>query len=248
MHRINCRHRFWLAVAAFLGLGSAVHAQPVTQCVDDVTTLTAQGEARIERPATHVDIHARFMERAQTSAAASNALEARFGPLLDRLRARTEKPMRLVAANASITPQWRYDDGDRTLAGFVATRMLRLTDVPVDEAGAWMQTLTDAEPDSLSLENYTARPEGGADAHPALAAAIRNARTRAETMADALGQSIGEALCIHEVSAPSPRPMRSATLAATGPDDATREPSIEPDTVIDHARVTVVFFLEPPSA
>lgn len=244
MHPITRLSRFALTFMAVLSLIGAVHAQPVTQCVDDATTLTVHGDARIERPATHVDIHARFMAREETSAAASNALETRFGPLLDRLRARTEKPIRLVAANAAIRPRWRHDDGDRTLAGFAATRTLRLTDVPVDQAGAWMQTLTDAEADSLSLENYTAQTEAGADAYPALAAAVRDARTRAEAMAEASGQSIGEVLCLHEVEAPSPRPMRSTTLAANGTGEATREPSIEPDTVVEQARVTAVFALK----
>lgn len=244
MHHITRLSRFPLTLMALLSLISAVHAQPATQCVDDTATLTARGEARIERTATHVEIHARLMAHGQSSAAASDALEARFGPLLDRLRTRTEKPVRLVAATVSITPQWRYEDGDRTLTGFMATRTLRLTDVPVNRAGAWLQTLTDAEADALSLRNYTARPEDGTDAYPALAAAVTDARSRAQAMAEASGQAIGEALCIHEVDAPSPRPMRSATLAANGSGDAARGPAIEPDTVIDHARVTVVFALE----
>ena len=237
-------YRIPIAFIVALGAISIAHAQPALQCVEDVTTLTAHGEAHVERAATHVDIRSRFIERAQTSAAASEALQARFGPLLDELRDRVEPPMRVVAADASITPQWRYDDGERNLVGFTTARMLRLNDVPVGEAGAWMQTLTDAQPDSLALENYTARSGTDADAHPALAAAVTNARSRADTMAAAIDQSIGEALCIHEMEAPSPRPVRAEALSATGPGRDGGTPSIEPGMVTDHARVTVVFSLE----
>ena len=237
-------YRIPIAFIVALGAISIAHAQPALQCVEDVRTLTAHGEAHVERAATHVDIRSRFIERAQTSAAASEALQARFGPLLDELRDRVEPPMRVVAANAAITPQWRYDDGERNLVGFTAARMLRLNDVPVDEAGAWMETLTNAQPDSLALENYTAQTGREDNADPALAAAIRNARSRAETMAQTIGQPIGEALCIHEMEAPSPGPVRAQALSATGPGRDGGTPSIEPGTVTDHARVTVVFSLE----
>ncbi|GEM_PF-6752238 len=117
-------YRIPIAFIVALGAISIAHAQPALQCVEDVTTLTAHGEAHVERAATRVDIRSRFIERAQTSAAAS------------------------------------------------------------------------------------------------------------------------EALCIHEMEAPSPRPVRAEALSATGPGRDGGTPSIEPGMVTDHARVTVVFSLE----
>ena len=235
-----------LSVACFscaAGLAAFSATAAASACVEDTPTVTATGEATIEMPAETVDIQASYQEQAKSSAAASRALERDFGPLLDDIRSDLPDGVALEAATVRIQPHWTYNDGERDLMFYSATRSLNLNEVPVDKAGEWVEVLSESDPNTLSLRNYQANTER--NPHPALSAAVENARDKAATMAGTVGQGIDHALCITDHRVTRPQPIRAEAMtrglqanAASAP-----TPEIEPGSVSYNATVEVVFEL-----
>lgn len=235
-----------LSVACFscaAGLAAFTTNAAASACVEDVPSVTATGEATIELPAETVDIQATYQEQAKSSAAASRALEREFGPLLDDIRADLPVGVDLEAATVRIQPHWNYHDGERDLMYYSATRSLNLAGVPVDAAGEWVQALTESDPNTLNLRNYQADTEG--NPHPALHAAVENARDKAATMAGAVGQGIDHALCMTDHQVTRPQPLRAKALGESLQANAAgaQPPEIEPGAVSYNATVEVVFEL-----
>lgn len=228
------------AVAALIAFAVSSSAQSAS-CLEDVASVTVMGEATIQKPATHVDIRASFTEIADTASEASDRVERRFSPLLTDLKDRLPSDIEIEADGFSVSPKWHYHNGKRTIEEYSANHRLRLKSIPVESAGQWMREITDANPSRFQLTNYQASPDG--NKHPAIEAAVSDARSKAEAMTERLGQSIGPAVCISQVTAPQARPMQVDTMElSASAKSAQREPlSIEAGVVSFSARVEVSF-------
>lgn len=109
-------------------------------CVTETSVITVKGEARLEVPATTVDIRASYLARETTSREALSSLERTFSPLLTDLKAFLPEIIGLQASTVSVRPQWRHLDGMRKIAYYQASRDLILSDVPVDRVGEWINS------------------------------------------------------------------------------------------------------------
>lgn len=229
------RRHFILAGLVALGLAQPLAADSWAPKAH----LKTQGEAKITLEADRVDLHASFQYEHQDSRLAMQELESRFGNLLRTLRRQLPEEARLEAGQAQIHPQQERQDGRWQLVGYRATRDLKILDLPVEKTGEWIEKILQGEPDQLGPLHYHST-ETASHRNPALQAAIEDAKAKAEIMASSLGQTLGRALQVEEISSPGIQP-RSAVMTAARADDAT--PEMEPGLVEVSARVRVVFEL-----
>ena len=236
-------------VLGLLALGAAATAEAGESCVENTPALTVQAQAVVEQTATTIDLSAVYRAEGEAAAAATERLEGRVGPLLETLREATEDEAPALRAEAlRVVPRWERRAPEKTtrrqIAAYIATRRVSLEGVDIAEAGEWVRRLNAADPHRLDLRNPQADLDEG-PSHPALSAAVEKARAKAEVMAEALGQSVGAALCVHEQS-DSPgavRPLGVQHDGAMMTRDGASEPDLEPGQITHHARVEVVFAL-----
>ena len=231
-----------LSIAATV-LGTALILPSVAlgaSCVSDQPSITVEGQGRVEQTATHIDIRATFTERRDSSQAAVEALQTTFEPIYNRLKADLADDG-LRSDRLDIRPiMSRDENGDRSVEAFRASHTLTLVEVPIAEAGERVEQLSQADVSRLSINNESA-PDNPPIEHEALTLAVENARERAGTLATALGQPVGEALCVNTTArgTPTPRASRAEAMVA----DAASAMKVEPGTLTSQAVVEVVFSL-----
>jgi hypothetical protein len=128
------------------------------------------------------------------------------------------------------------DDG-RHIEGYAASSSVFVKVENLDRAGPIVDAAVGAGANTVygpSLE----RSDADELARDALAAAVADARAKAETLAEAAGGSLGQVLAVAESSASTPMPYDRA-FAETAAADV----SIEPGRQEFHATVTVTFEL-----
>ncbi|SFB85765.1 hypothetical protein SAMN05660443_0569 [Marinospirillum celere] len=201
--------------------------------------LKTQGEAKITLQADRIDIHANFSSEHQDSRLALQELESRFGNLLRNLRRQLPDEARLEAGQVRVHPKQQRRDESWQIVGYTATRDLKILDLPVEMAGEWIEKISQGEPTQLGPLHYHST-ETASQRNPALQAAIEDAQAKAEIMASTLGQTLGKALQVEEVSGPGIQP-RSAVMSATSARESA--PVMEPGLVEISAQVRVVFEL-----
>lgn len=202
--------------------------------------LEVQGESRLTLQADRVDINATFSAEHRDSRLAMQELENQFGNLLRTLRSQVPDGARLEAGQVRIHPRHTQRGDTWQISGYVASRDLKLVDLPVAEAGQWVERITDGRPSQFGPIHY--RSSQASDSrNPALEAALKDAQDKASIMAASLGQNLGRALQVKEISSPGVQP-RMAVMAA---DSARMEsaPELEPGLIETSARVQVVFEL-----
>ena len=228
-----------IAAALLTGLPAIGSA---AACGDNQNGVRTQAQGQIERTATHLDIRSSFQSRADTPDKAMTALESRFAPVLEASRESDLGSGRVEADQVRIRPRFSHqDNGVRRVSGYSASRTITLARLPVEQAGHWIEQFAEAGVSNLSIENNRALTDEPIGAE-ALALAVESARDKAQAMAAALDQSIGDAMCIETLSRAT-APARDRVMAASA--SAAPAPSIEPGQVSATARVEVVFALNP---
>ena len=223
------------AAMAFSPLASA-------QCVDNQPSITVEGQGIVEQTATHTDISATFTAQRKTSAKAVAALEERFNPVLADIRSDLPDD-RIQTDQLNIRPlSARNDDGYRYIKSFRVSHTLTLSEIPLPEAGEWVQRLS-TKVSRLSLVNESA-PDNPPIENEALTRAVGNARDRAATLANALGQDVGRALCVDTTArtTPTPRAARAQTESMVA--DTASAMKVTGSSLRSSATVTVTFALE----
>jgi uncharacterized protein YggE len=130
--------------------------------------------------------------------------------------------------------QRRSDDG-QTVLGYDASSSVRATLPSIADAGTIIDGAVNAGADSVDGPSLTLSNERALE-RKALAAAIGDARARAQALADAAGLSVGTIASIAEDGAATPVPFAAKSDAATA-----SAPPIEPGTQEVDASVSVTF-------
>ena len=206
--------------------------------------IEVQGEARLSLEADLVNIHASFSTENRDSQLAIQDLEQDFGLLLRDLKRQVPKGARLEAGQITIYPRRTQHKDAWQITGYTASRDLKLIDLPVAEAGKWIEKITDGKPSQLGPINYHSS-QSSQSRNPALEGALKDAQEKAQLMAKSLGQNLGRALQIQETSSPrvalsvaAPRMMMAADSA-----NESITPELAPGKVEASARVRVIFEL-----
>jgi uncharacterized protein YggE len=162
-------------------------------------------------------------------------------PLVEELRGSLPEGAELQARSLAVAPQYRWNEGERSLEGYQATRSIQLMALPVAELGEWTSRLSEKNPQRLSVTNFRLR-EGDTAEQQALARAFRSARRRAQALAESAGRELGQTLSIQEQQVSQPGPHRM--MAADAREGAREADEFEAGHVQAQADVRVTFALE----
>ena len=199
------------------------------------------GSGEVSLAAELADLHLGFEATGGKASEASDRLRDKVNPLVGELREGLPEGAELQARSLRVSPQFRWDEGERHLEGYRATRSIHLLALPVEELGEWTVRLSETNPQRLSITNFRLAESDTAE-QKALARAFRNARRRAESLADSAGRELGQTLAIEEqqISRPGPRPMMASAASERGGE----ADAFEAGRVSAQADVRVTFELE----
>lgn len=234
MRLINYRHLLTGLLAVLLS--TSLHAQSWAP----TPHLEVQGEARLNLEADLVNIQASFTAENQDSQLAIQDLEQDFKLLLRDLSRQVPEGARLEAGQISIYPRRIQRNDTWQIAGYTASRDLKLIDLPVAQAGKWVEKIAAGKPSQLGPLHYHSS-QASQSRNPALTAALKDAQEKAQLMASSLGHKLGRALQVQEISSPRVGAQRMLMAA-----DAANESAVlvlAPGTVEASANVHVVFEL-----
>lgn len=202
--------------------------------------LQVEGEARLSLEADLVDISASFTAEHQDSQLAIQTLEQDFKLLLRNLDRQVPKGARLEAGQITIYPRRAQRNDSWQITGYTASRDLKLLDLPVAEAGQWIEKITAGKPSQLGPMQYHSS-QASKSRNPALQAALKDAQDKALLMANSLEQNLGRALEVQEISSPQVGAQRM--LMASDAVNEASAPVLAPGKVEATARVRVIFEL-----
>ncbi|NUP12540.1 MAG: SIMPL domain-containing protein [Polyangiaceae bacterium] len=211
------------------GVGPASPSAPA----DAGIVVSGEGEARAKPDIAilrlGVEAHRPTMEEARTAAASAQAR------ILQAAKAAGVAAADVQTEQLSMAPVYDYGEKGRTLRGYAATNIVRITMRDISKSGALVDATVaagdnDARIDSISFE----MSDTAAVRAEARRAAVEDAKKKAEQLAAELGVELGDVLAIEEtaVSAPGPIMMRAEfTKDAATP--------IQPGSVETHVAVRV---------
>lgn len=157
--------------------------------------------------------------------------------------------------HSSIQPQYTYENNKRVFKGYQVQTMLDVTVKKTESLGALVEKLSAAKLENtganewqnlVSVSYSLSNPDKIRD--EMLADAIKNARMKAERMADAAGAKVGRVMAINEGGAPSfafpPMPMARGGVMMAMKAESTDAMTPPPGEQQVNATVTVSFELK----
>jgi uncharacterized protein YggE len=171
------------------------------------------------------------VSQSATAAGALSASSQGAARIVEALRKAGVAKDDIQTSDVSLSP--RMDENGTAVTGYTATNSVTVTIRKIADAGDVVDAAVGAGANQVYGPNLIASDQDAAY-RKALAAAVAEARTKAESLARTAGVSLGRVTAISE-SAESPQPVfATATLA----DSATK---IEPGTQQIEATVSVTF-------
>lgn len=202
-------------------------------------TITVTGEATVQATPDMAVIMLGVTTEGPTAAGAMAANSAALAAVLERLRAAGVEERDLQTTNLSLNPNWVGYDGASTprIAGYTAMNMLNVRVRDLGQLGTLLDASISDGANTLNGVTFEiSAPRPLLD--EARRQAVADARARAELLATALQQSLGEVVSVSETPAwGGPVPMFRADLA-----EAAAVPVAEGQIGIS-AQVTVVWSL-----
>ena len=217
-----------LALAVVL-ISPALAADPVPR------TLSMNGHGEVRTAPDVATVNAGVTTSAPTAAAALAANSSRMTGVFAALRKMGVAEKNIQTTGFNISPQYTNGDNNnpRRLTGYQVNNEVSVRLDDVSKLGAALDALVTAGANQMNGINFSIR-EPAPLLEKARAAAVADARARAETYAKAAGVTLGPVQSIHEAGAEPPRPMykvmamsaeRSVPVAA-GEESVTADVSI----------------------
>lgn len=191
---------------ALCGTPSLASAQTPPQ--PRVITMNGHGEARAV-PDTAM-LSAGVSAQAPTAAAALAANTARMQGVLAALKKQGIPDKDIQTSNFSISPQYANGNGEAPrITGYQANNQVEVRLEDVGKLGATLDALVTAGANQMNGVSFSIRDDAALLAQ-ARAAAVADARLKAETFSKAAGVNLGAILSIGENGNEGPRPMFAA--------------------------------------
>lgn len=204
-----------LWVTAALAVLSLSSAPALAQALDVPTmTVTGRAEVRVEPDMAvfTVGVETRAYTAEEARAANAEAMNA----IRERLLASGAEERNLKTRNFRVSAEYQYNpsDGSRTFVGYVVSHWLEVTVTDLASLGPWLDAAIAAGATEISGPSFgVSNPEAAVER--ALAEAVRNARSKAETLARAAGVFLKRVLSINEtVSTPVGSVLRATAADA----------------------------------
>lgn len=201
--------RLWTIPALALALctpqlAAAQSAAPLLR----VITMNGHGEARAV-PDTAM-LSAGVSAQAPTAAAALAANTTRMQSVLAALKKQGVPEKDIQTSNFSISPQYANGNGEAPrITGYQANNQVEVRLEDVSKLGVTLDALVTAGANQMNGVSFSIRNDTALLAQ-ARAAAVAEARLKAETFAKAAGVSLGAILSIGEAGNEGPRPIYAA--------------------------------------
>ncbi|WCM26764.1 SIMPL domain-containing protein [Sphingomonas sp. QA11] len=231
-----------VALAALPLTLSPAAAQVTPTIVADGALLDVTAQGQTSRVPDIATIRAGVVTQGATAALALAENAKRMAGVLDALKRAGVAPRDNRTANVSLSPQYRYADGQPpVVTGYQASNSVAIRFRDIAKAGAILDALVaqganQIDGPTLSID----QPEAALD--EARADAVKIARARAELYARAAGLSVSRIVSISEAGqndGSTPQPVMFARAA--GMDASTRVVPGETDVTVS---VTVRFLLK----
>jgi uncharacterized protein YggE len=208
--------RIWSWTALALALCTAPQlAAAQTLSPPRVITMSGHGEARAT-PDTAM-LSAGVNAQAPTAAAALAANNNRMQAVMAALKKMGIPDKDIQTSNFSVTPQYANGNGEAPrITGYQANNQVEARLEDVSKLGVILDALVTAGANQMNGVSFSIRDDAELLAQ-ARAAAVAEARLKADTFSKAAGVGLGPILSIGENSNETPRPMyRMESVMVTG--------------------------------
>jgi len=198
--------------AVFLGLALTGLLAAAPALAETARTISMTGRGEMKAVPDQVQVNAGVTSSAATAAAALSANTAHMKGVFDTLRKMGVPERAIQTINFSVSPQYTGGANNERprLTGYQVTNEVSVRLDDVSKLGAALDALVTAGANQMNGINFSIR-EPAPLLEKARAAAVADARTRAETYAKAAGVSLGPVQSISEGSGSEPpRPMYRA--------------------------------------
>lgn len=225
-----------LSIAALAAAGPAAAQPPMRE---PMRTLSVAGSGEASAAPDQATLTIGVEAEGKTAAEAVRLMTQRMSATLQRLKSGGVAERDVQTADLSVSPRYNYE-GRQTpqVIGYTATNTVSVRVRDLGKAGALIDSAVQDGANTLSGLSF-----GFADAKPlenkARAAAVADARSKAETLAKAAGVSLGPILRIQDGFAASPEPMPMMRMSATAA-EAKAVPIAAGESTIS-ATVTLVY-------
>ena len=173
-----------------------------------IVTMSGHGEARAI-PDTAM-LSAGVSAQAPTAAAALAANTARMQTVLAALKKQGVPDKNIQTSNFSISPQYANGNGEAPrITGYQANNQVEVRLDDVSKLGITLDALVTAGANQMNGVSFSIRDDAALLAQ-ARAAAVTDARLKAETFSKAAGVNLGAILSIGENGNEGPRPIFAA--------------------------------------
>ncbi len=233
--------RMIFAAALLLSASAGVAQTPQFGVFPQPATLTVTAEGKVDRAPDVAQISGGVVTTAPTASAAMAENAQRMSAVVAAVRRAGVADRDIQTQGLSLSPQYRYDNNQPpVLTGYQASNTVSLRLRKLADAGRLLDTLVQVGANQLNGPTFSVDNTAAA-LDEARAAAVSQARSRADLYAKAAGVRIKRILSISESSdQPGPRPMLRAAMAMKA-ESAT---PVEPGEIALSVNVTMVFELE----
>ncbi len=185
--------------AGLLGRG-LLHAQspsaaPSNHPSLETRVITVIGMGEVQAPPDSAMVELGVRTEAATASAALHDNNAKMAALLAKLKELGIAEQDIQTSHISIEPQ--YDEQGRTIVGYRASNLIRVTIRNINQAGQLLEQVLDAGANTvMGIRFFSAKPAALEQA--ARERALVDARTKAAALAKASGAQLGQLLQISE--------------------------------------------------
>jgi uncharacterized protein YggE len=199
-----------LVLGLALGLSLPITAQQPDE-TSDRRTVTVSGTATIRSAPDEAVVSLGVRTEAETAKGAmqqnAERMTAVIGAIVDSGISRED----IATAYLSLYPN--YSENGTTVSGYVAENQIAVTVRDIPAVGDLIDLAVDAGADTLGGITFQLSDENeGRD--DALRAAVEDARSKAEVLADATGATLGQVVSVSEASSGFPPPVYEERAAA----------------------------------
>ena len=195
---------------ALSGLASAGPARATDRTLDNVVTVT--GEAEIAVAPDAVRIHAGVVTQDKTAREATDANSGQMAALIAALKKEGVAERDIQTSRLSIHPMRAQNRGmDAPITGFQTTNQVTVLLRDTAKLSGLLDKIVTAGANNINGIDFIVT-EPGRPLDRVRAAAVEDARRKAEIYATAVGGKLGRALAISESNG-GPRPYQRAAMA-----------------------------------
>lgn len=203
--------RMFSAVLAAVVISQLAAAPLLASEVKPVITVTGQAGVKVAPDMATLRIGVETLEATAAEAMEKNSAQMRR--VQEALRAAGLKDRDLQTSGLSVQPEYSYPEkGERVLQGYEASNGLNVQVRDLEKLGGILDQVTRDGANDIGGLSFGLQ-ESAKALDEARVAAVKDARRRAEMMAEAEGVKLGRVLEIREGSAPGPIPMMRMAAA-----------------------------------